>query len=346
MAILNSLRPGVYSSYDVTSSYASARSGKYAAVVAKANGGTAGTVYGLSSYAEALEVFLPDSDSMYMRGILKILFDAGVSGVICAPCGGNYAEALALIEETENIGAVICDCRSSAGLLALKASLEKSSEGFRERLGFAGIDSAQDALLDAQLLNSERISICCPAVGGDSGARSAVFAAAALAAKILVSGDPAVNLNGERFPQLALPDALAESDIQLLLAVGVTVFESCGSVCECVRAQTTRVKTNGASDRTFAGINTIMIIDDVLAGLRNALKTRLRGGRAGGITAGSIQSQAMVELAARQSEGLLESFSPPRCYPSAEDPEVCVVELAFRVAHVVSQIAITAHIRV
>ena len=347
MAILNTLRPGVYSSYDVTSSYASARSGRYAAVAAKANGGVPGVLYVFSALPEACEVFAPDTEGVFMRAILKLLFDAGVSRVYCvSPEGDNYTAALAQTEEIENIGAVICDCKSSAGLLALARSLENASGNRRERIGFCGSDTVSAAMLDAQLLNAERVCLCCPAVGIETGERSAVFAAAALAGKILAAGDPAINLNGEAFPQLLPPGTMSESEIQSLLSAGVTAFESCGGVCECVRAQSTRTKTDGAPDRTFAGLNTIMIIDDVLMGLRNSLRTKLRGGKAGGVSAEAIHSQVMVELAARRGEGLIESFSTPRCYASSGDPEVCVVELAFRVAHVVSQIAITAHIRV
>ncbi len=90
----------------------------------------------------------------------------------------------------------------------------------------------------------------------------------------------------------------------------------------------------------------MLIIDNVIETLRATLKARLGGGRIGGAPLEAIRSQTAVVLSEKKAEGLLESFSSPRCYPHADDPAVCVVEIGFKAAHVLSQINVTAHIEV
>lgn len=344
---VNNQRPGVYSSYEATSGYAAPLSLKYAAVVAKANGGEPGNLYRFENAKDAGEVFAPDTDGVFMRSCIGILFDSGVSEVLAVPVGDSYENALASLEGAQNIGAVICDATSIPDLTALKERVNASSAALRECIGFCGINDPAAAKQAALALNCERISLSCPAVyAGSTGACSAVLAAAALAGKILASGDAATNLTGSSFPLLTLPEYLNEDTIQQLLESGVSVFESVGGVTECIRAMTTRTKTNGIPDRSFTGINTILIIDDVMQNVRQRLKSQLTGGRISGSPLDSIRSQVAVLLAEKQTDGLLEGFEAPRCYPSAADPSVCVVEMSFAVAHVVNQIHVSAHVQV
>lgn len=340
-------RPGVYSQYDITSMYTTPLSLKYAAVVAKAAGGEAGVAYRLKTYSEACETFLPDTEGVFMRSILAVLFESGVSEVLAVPVRDGYEAALDMLETAENIGAIVCDSQEPDVLAALKARVQKNCEERRECIGFCGIGNPDDAISSAESLNCERIVLACPQVFSRiSGARSPVIAAAALAGKILAMGNAAINLNGEEFYSLTSADVLPEKTIQSLLSAGVTVFEDVGGTVECIRALTTRTKTNGAPDRSLAGINTILITDDVMSSIRASLKKVLRGGRISGSPIDSIRSQVAVVLGEKQSEGLLESFEPPHCRASDFDPAVCVVELSFAVAHVISQIHVTAHILV
>jgi hypothetical protein len=334
--IINNHRPGVYSRYDVSSTSTAPLSLKYAAVAAKAAGGEAGTLYGFNSYGEACETFAPDTDGLHMREILRVLFESGVSRVLVSPVGDDYAEAFAILASAENIGAVITDATDTADILALKAHVLACARERKERVGFFGGADPDAAAELAQAVNCERVVLCSPSV----------IYAAALAGRLLSSGDAAINFNGAVFPRLAVPDVLPEAKIQALLAAGVTVFESVGGVTECIRALTTRTKSNSAPDRSLTGLNTILIIDDVIQTTRETLKARLGGGRVNGSPLESIRSQVAVVLAEKKADGLLESFEAPRCTPAPEDPAVCVVEMSFKVAHVVSQIVVTAHIEV
>ena len=51
-----------------------------------------------------------------------------------------------------------------------------------------------------------------------------------------------------------------------------------------------------------------------------------------------------VLLREKEEAGLLSGWSAPVVYTKAEDPSVCVVELSFGVARVVSRITVTASI--
>ncbi len=52
----------------------------------------------------------------------------------------------------------------------------------------------------------------------------------------------------------------------ILLQNGVAVLEMRAGRAELIRGVSTRTKTDGVSDRTFHDINTVLIIDTVIAG--------------------------------------------------------------------------------
>jgi hypothetical protein len=282
-----------------------------------------------------------------MRGLIDVLFESGVSRVLAVPVGDDYETAFGALSGEENIGAVICDAALREDLEKLKAYLIKSFEERRECVAFCGIGDAESAASMAESLNCERVVMASPAVTlKKDGRQSAVFAAAVIAGRVLATGDAAYNFNGEGFPLLSTAEPLPENTIQSLLSSGVTVFENVGGAVECIRALTTRTKTNGVPERSMTGINTVLIIDDVMQFVRATLKIQLRGGRVSASPIESIRSQVVVALSQKLEEGLIESFGPPRCYPDLTDPSVCVVEMSFTVAHVISQIHVTAHIQV
>ena len=338
-----SLRPGVFSSYQVSSFFTAGAGSSYAAVVAKTSEGNPNTLYSFESYQQSLEVFTTGG----MRGILKILFESGISRVFAVAAEADYAQALTLIQEVDNIGAVVCDAQDPPDLEALQQSVENSSKALRERLAFCGIDDADKAAAAARALNSERVCLCCPSAHPrDIDEESAVFSAAAVAGVILASGDPALNFSGHPLRSIANPKRLSETTIQSLMAAGVTVVELSGEIVRIVRALTTRTSTSGLPDRSMSGINTPLIIDNVISAVRSSLESHVRGRRISGSSFESIASQVTVVLASKRDDGLLHSFMPPRVRRHDSDPSVCVVELSFAVAHVLNQIHVTAHVQI
>ncbi|MEG0115747.1 MAG: hypothetical protein RSA00_04930, partial [Hydrogenoanaerobacterium sp.] len=77
----NSLRPGVFSSYTVTSSAISGVSAQYAAVCACAIGGEKGKLYRSKSFSEVSGIFTGGT----MLAAAKLLLENGVSELICVP---------------------------------------------------------------------------------------------------------------------------------------------------------------------------------------------------------------------------------------------------------------------
>lgn len=346
MTIINNQRPGVYSRYDVSSAYTTPRSMQYAAVVAKATSGETGVLHSFTNYAQLIEAFSPDTEQTALRGCVQILLQSGVSRVYAVAVeDGGYEAALALVEEIDGIGAVVCDAAAQADLNVLKTSVLASSEAQRERVAYcaAGANSAEDAAL---ALNCERVVLCCPEVKQSGGSVAhAVYSAAAIAGMALAKGDPAWNFSGEELTTVEDPAAIAESGIQTLLAAGVTVIENSGSRTECVRALTTCTQISGETNYTLRALNTILCIDDVMSAMRSALKATLRR-RISGNSLDAIRSQAAVVLADKKADGIIEEYEAPQVSIHSEDPTVCVVELAFHVAHVISQIYVSAHIQV
>lgn len=346
--LINNQRPGVYSHYDIAYAYAVPQSAAYAAVVAKAAGGTTEEVCAIASLQQLQEAFPPDSGGATLRGCVQILLQAGVTKVYAVAVEGDfYEDALALVEELDNVGAVICDCSDSADRLALRDSVQRSSDALRERLAFCGEAETAAACTAAEALNSERVVLCSPAVrphGG--GSEHAVYGAAALAGRMLALGDPVWNFNGETLITVQDAPTLPETQVQNLLAAGVTVLEPVGGTVECVRALTTRTHSDGEQDYALRSMNAVLCIDDVMRAMRRALKGVLRGVRLPARSLSAIRSQAAVVLAEKQSAGILASYGAPTVRAHGDDPTIAVVELDFQVAHVISQIRVTAHIQV
>ena len=140
-------------------------------------------------------------------------------------------------------------------------------------------------------------------------------------------------------------DSLSEEQVEQFLGGGVTALEENAGRVECIRCVTTRTMTAGEADRTFASVNTVLMIDDIIRSVRERLEGMLRGtGRRLGPD--SISSQVAVVLDEKKQQGVLVDFEPPVVYAEESDPTVCVVELEFHLAAVLSQIYLTAHITV
>ena len=196
-------RPGVYSSYDASASLRGGRSVRVIGVAAKSKSGTANVPVTITSYEMGLSVFGEDSAaSPGMSTLLKLLFMGGVSMVSAVAVDNeDYAGAFAALQGVENVQVVICDSGELTVQQALLASLESASAARRERIAVVGMSGASTAELTAraEALNSERMVLVGPD-GLDSAGKTlpGIFAAAAVAAAIAVTRDPAERHNAVR----------------------------------------------------------------------------------------------------------------------------------------------------
>lgn len=354
MAIVAGERPGVYTDYTLSGLIGGGRSGYAVGLVCASAKGTPLTVHAVTRESEALEIFAEDTGSARMMRMLRILFAGGVPVVYAVKVAGgaeeeaDYAQAFALLREREGIAAMVCDSNSPQVHDALKTSVISASSNRLERIGCVGggVTSVSECTGEARALNSERMVYTCqPAVVGTDS--NACYLAAVIAAAVATSADPSAPLNGMIAAGIeSVPNIYEEHEVDTLLRGGVTLFETVGGETELIRVVTTRTQTNGVLDGTYRELNTILIIDNVLSTVRNALKMRLRGAKNNRRNRESIATQTQLELESKLDAGIIDSYERPVVRSDDSDPTVCIVELDFAVTRGLNQIHVSAHVKV
>ncbi|MCL2857690.1 MAG: hypothetical protein FWE19_08255 [Oscillospiraceae bacterium] len=336
--MISNQRPGVYSRVEISG--CGGASGRWG--VALLLPGEQHNVYKLDSYQEARDVL---GDSRLVLDCARLLFEgAGRVIVVTAP---GVSEAF-LAAGQADVRAIVSGFTGTEELAALRDQAQRLSEEGRECIAFAGLGEPDEAISAAEVVNSGRVVLCCPVleIAGDADSDSgpqAIYAACALAAAVLGATSPVMSFNGLRFEGLRVAQALPEDDIQRLIRAGVCVFEQVGAGAELIRGVTTHTQPEGG-EGSLRGLGTVLIIDDVLGGVRGALRGKLGG--SGKVSLEGVRDLVAVELRGKQDSGIIASFAPPRVRPKPGDPSVALVEISFGVAHLLSQIHLTAHIRV
>ena len=345
-------RPGVYSSYDASAIIRGGRAVRVVGVAAKSAAGTPNVPVTLTSYEAGLSAFGEDeADAPGMSAMLRLLFLGGAATVVAVAVEENgYAAAFAALQGVEDVQVVVCDSGDLTVQQALRESVEAASSARRERLAVVGMSSASAAELKARAkeLNSERMVLVGPDVADASGKKlPGMFAAAAVAAAIAAVRDPAVPLNGTALPGLSgVAEQYGDSDVDLLVQGGVTPLEAVAGAVSPIRGITTRTTTGGTADATWRELTTVMVVDEVIPGLRNALRAKFNRAKNTTQTRGAICSQTMMELEKRVSREIIDSYEDVTVTALEDDPTVCLVEFAFTVAHGLNQVWLSAHITV
>lgn len=345
-------RPGVYSSYDASAAVRGGRAARTVGVAAKSTSGMANAAVRLTSYEMGLSAFGEDAEGTPgMSAILKLLFLGGASTVVAVKVDeDDYAAAFRVLQTVENLQVIVCDSGELTVQQALRVSLESASAARRERIAVVGMSDASTADLTerAKALNSERMVLVGPdGLDGAGKPVSGVFAAAAVAAAVAMTRDPAIPLNGTPLNGLTgVSVDYADSEIDVLVRGGVTPLEAVGGVVSPVRGITTRTTTGGADDTTWRELTTILIADDVIPAIRQSLRSRFSQTKNTVQTRGAIRSQTIVELENKLRAEIIDSYSDVAVSASEEDPTVCLVEFSFSVAHGLNQIYLTAHITI
>ena len=286
-----------------------------------------------------------------MSAILKLLFLGGASTVVAVKVDeDDYAAAFRVLQTVENLQVIVCDSGELTVQQALRVSLESASAARRERIAVVGMSDASTADLTerAKALNSERMVLVGPdGLDGTGKPVSGVFTAAAVAAAVAMTRDPAIPLNGTPLNGLTgVSVDYTDSEIDVLVRGGVTPLEAVGGVVSPVRGITTRTTTGGADDTTWRELTTILIADDVIPAIRQSLRSRFSQTKNTVQTRGAIRSQTIVELENKLRAEIIDSYSDVAVSASEEDPTICLVEFSFAVAHGLNQIYLTAHITI
>ena len=344
--VTNHERPGVYSAYTATAAAQRRNRRGIAAVIAESRKGTAGTLYALGSYRQAVETFGAEDG---LTALVKILLANGAARVLAVPVAdeSGYAAAFALVQEQEGVNVVVCDSEKLAVQQKLRDSVMSASAERRERIavvaGAAG-ETAEALVKRAGELNSERVVLVAPAVSQEAGG---AWVAAAVAGAICGGSDPALPLGGAELQGIsALEKRLDESEVDALIRGGVTPVERVGGSCWVIRGVTTRTKTGQASDQTWRDLTTILVVDDVIPGVREALRARFPRAKNTAQTRGAVQSLVVEVLERKLAAEVITGYDAVEVTALADEPGICLVTFGFTVTHGMDQIWLSAEVTV
>lgn len=341
-------RPGVYSSYEVTSALYGSGAGRAVGVAATASAGTKGQVTAFTGYAEAAAAYGPGSN---LAKLVKTLLENGAPMIYAVPvvtsgtaAQTDYNAAFAALMEEPNIGVMVCDSHSAPIQKALRDAILSGTEQTKYRVGVVEQSGTATALCTAAAaLNCERMAL----VGNTDSTGVPGTAAAAVAGIIAGSTDPALPLNGAPLRGIgALSAGFTDSEVTTLIQGGVTPIEVIGGDVTVIRGLTTRTKTGDVPDSTWRELSTILIVDDVLPAVRNSLRARFARTKNTAQTRGAIRTQVIIELESKLQAEIIDGYSAVTVRADDADPTVCLVSFAFTVAHGLSRIELMAHITV
>ena len=91
---------------------------------------------------------------------------------------------------------------------------------------------------------------------------------------------------------------------------------------------------------------TILVVDEVIPGIRNALRAKFNRSKNTVQNRGAIRSLVVMELEKRVSREIIDGYEDVTVSALDSDPTVCLVEFAFTVAHGLNQVWLSAHITV
>lgn len=335
-------RPGVYTSYEVTSNLSAYGAGGAVGLAAAASSGTPGTVIALTSYAEAISAFGGGN----LTELVRILLRNGAPLIYATAVSGNdYDSAFAALMDVSAVKYMVCDSRSATIHGKLQDAIENADENAKYRIGIVetALTERSALITAASAINSERmvmVSHC-----ESSGTPGAVAAAVCGAAS--AENDPAVPLNGAVLYGLGeLGSNFSDTDIGLLVRGGITPVETVAGEVSVVRGITTRSSSGGAPDATWRELTTIQIVDRVIPQIRDSLRARFSRAKNNTQTRGAIRTQVVIELEDKVEREFIDSYSDVTVEPDTEDPTICVVSFEFTVAHGLNRIELRARITV
>lgn len=353
MSITVHERPGVYSSYDASSLVRGSDGRKTVGLIAVNAQAQAGAPQTITSYEAACAAFGAGEQETDMAQLIRLILLNGAAAVVALPIADaeGYDDAFTTMNAQENVSIVVCDSTDQGVQQSLRDAVLAASAARRERIAVVA-GAAQEsvsALIDrAKALNCERVVLVAPgAVNAEGEELSGVPAAAAVAGAIAALTDPAVPLGGAELQGLSgLASQYGDNDIDLLVRGGVTPLESTAGTVSPVRGITTRTTTGGAADTTWRELTTILIVDDVIPAVRQALRSKFARAKNTAQSRSAIRSQVIVELEKKVAEEIIDSYGEVTVTASEDDPTVCLVEFSFAVAHGLNQIYLMVHITV
>lgn len=348
MSITYHERPGVYSDY--TASRVTASGGERKIIAAIGTAQAQSGLYTVTSPGDGIAVFGADSG---LGKMLQAAYENGAGTVLayCLEQGDvqSYKAAFSAVLEQKTAALICIESMAADVQQALRDAVMAASGQKGECIGIVGMQTpAKAALLErAAALDCERMVLVGPDVYISGEAAGGFVAAAALCGALSAETDPALPLNGAVLNGLEGVTAVYEdTDIDALVRGGVTVLEAFGGKVSVLRGITTKQTVGEGRDTTWRELTTVLIADDVIPGIRNALAARFPRAKNNASTRGAIRSTVIMELESRLGREIIDSYENVSAEASDTDGGVCVVKFGFSVTHGLNRIHLTAHISV
>ena len=345
-------RPGVYSAYDASSVTRGRSRGAVVGLVGVNQKAPAGVVQVFTGYEKAVTA-LGFGGQEAMSELVRLALRNGASAVAAVAVADReqYESGFLALEQLENLSVVICDSTEEQVQQLMRDSVERASRVRRERIAVAacpGAVTVDGCISRAKALNHERVVLAAPGCVDSRGeGMTGLLCAAAMAGAIAGETDPAVPLGGAELKGMfGMAEQFTDRELDRLILGGVTVVENLGGVVSVVRGVTTRTTTGGEADDTWRELTTIRIVDDVIPGLRNALRTRFRRAKNTARSREAIRAQVVLELEHKLEREIITGYEDVAVTADPREPTRCLVDFSFTAAHGLNQIWLTAHIAV
>ena len=140
--------------------------------------------------------------------------------------------------------------------------------------------------------------------------------------------------------------AYTETEIDALVRGGVTVLEGAGGQVTVLRGITTHKTVGDGRDTTWRELTTVLICDDVIPGIRNALGAQFARAKNNAVTRSAVYTRVLLELESRLQREIIDGYEGLTVEPSPADAGVCLVKFGFSVTHGLNRIHLTANISV
>ena len=333
-------RPGVYTTYEVSSGASAYGSGGAVGLAAGAANTQDGKVVAVTSYAEAVSVFGEGN----LTKLVQVLLANGAPVIYAAAVSDeDYKTAFDALMKERAVKFMVCDSHSSEVHDELKTAILGGEEACKYRIAFVESDASErPALIEAAgKLDCERMVLVSHHVsGGTPGAVAAAVCAAAAA-----ESDPALPLSGAVLQGLGeLGDNFSDAELTLLVQGGVTPLETVAGEISVIRGVTTRTKSG--EDATWRDLTTVRIVDTLLPQIRDSLRARFSRSKNNAQTRGAIRTQVVIELEDALSKEYIDSYGDVSVAASEGDGSVCTVSFDFAVTHGLNRIELKASITV
>lgn len=350
MSITYHERPGVYSDY--TASRVSASGGEAKVIGMVGMGNAAQGLYTVTSLSDGLSTF---DEETGLGKMLKAAYENGARTVLayCLECDDieDYRVGVADLLAEKKAALLCMDSHDKENQQVMRDAIISASGQKGECIGVVGMDNPTKAALltRAAALNCERMVLVGPDVyiPGETAAQGGFVAAAALCGVLAAQTDPALPLNGAVLKGFSgVTAAYMESEIDALIQGGVTVLEAYSGQVTVLRGITSRQTVGAGKDTTWREMTTILIADDVIPGIRDALAARFPRAKNNASTRSAIRSLVVMELESRMQREIIDSYENVTVQASSTDACICEVKFGFTVTHGLNRIHLMANISV